>query len=186
MTLILGIDPGLRTTGYGLIKVRGLQNQWVASGQIKVNPSLHLSERLLVIDQNMTTIVQQYKPDEVAIEDVFVAKSAGSALKLGHARAAAILAVARCGLSVTEYQPRKVKKSVVGQGGATKAQVEIMVRMLLKLKQSLPLDVADALALAICHTHYRNSYGLHGQLPGQVKTGASRRRQFRVKSRRLS
>lgn len=186
MTLILGIDPGLRTTGYGIIKVSGLQHQWVASGQIKIDSLLPMSGRLLGIHQHLTEFIQKYQPDEAAIEDVFVAKSAGSALKLGQARAAAILAAAGSGLPVAEYQPRKVKKSVVGQGGATKAQVELMVRRLLNITQPLPPDVADALALAICHAGYRNSYGLQGQLSKGSEAGLDRKRSFRVRRRRPS
>ena len=180
MTLILGIDPGLRITGYGVIKSLGLQSEWVASGQINVDAKLPLSERLHAIHSHLAGLIETHQPDEAAIEDVFVAKSAGSALKLGQARAAAILAAAGHGLSVAEYQSRTIKKSVVGRGGSTKTQVQRMVCTLLNLSCPLSSDAADALAVAICHAHYRQGYGLHDQPP------TAQRRYRRRRSVRLS
>ena len=152
MSLILGIDPGSRTTGYGLIQSRQGKLVYVASGCIRLKDSL-LAERLHVIFKGVSQIVQQYQPDDFAIEEVFMAKNAGSALKLGQARGAAIVAAGNAGLSVSEYSARKVKQAVVGKGSADKQQVQQMVMTLLGLESCPQSDAADALAIALCHAH---------------------------------
>jgi len=156
---ILGIDPGLRHTGWGIISVAGSRLNLVAEGRISAATDLPLSERLMVIHAELETVIAAHLPDEAAAEEVFMATNAASALKLGHARAAALLAPARAGLPVAEYAARLVKKSVVGTGRADKGQVAAMIAILLpgcKAKD----DAADALAVAICHAHHRTSKSL--------------------------
>jgi len=152
MSLILGIDPGSRTTGYGLLSSHRGRLSYVASGCIRTGEGA-LSERLLVIFQAVSQLIQQYRPEQFAIEEVFMAKNPSSALKLGQARGAAIVAAANAGLGVNEYSARKVKQAVVGKGGADKSQVQLMVMQLLKLDSAPQSDAADALAIAICHAH---------------------------------
>lgn len=151
--VILGIDPGSRKTGYGLVQKRGAQVAYVASGVIRMQAELGLPERLQVIFASLTEIIEQYRPSQMAVEQVFMAKSAGSALKLGQARGAAIVAGVSRGLEVFEYETRKVKQSVVGTGAADKSQVQHMVKTLLQLPASPQEDAADALAVALCHAH---------------------------------
>ncbi len=152
MTLILGIDPGSRKTGFGLINHIGGKNSYVASGVIRV-PDVSLPERLKIIFDSVTEIIQEYQPQQMAIEHVFMAKSASSALKLGQARGAAIVAAVNQNLPVSEYEARKVKQSVVGNGAADKLQVQHMIKNLLKLSAAPQEDAADALAIAICHAN---------------------------------
>lgn len=154
MTLILGVDPGSRKTGFGVINCLGSKAEYVSSGVIRV-PDFSLPERLKVIFDSVSEIIEQYCPQEFAIENVFMAKSAGSALKLGQARGAAIVAAVNQDLPVSEYEARKVKQSVVGHGGADKLQVQHMVKTLLKLPASPQEDAADALAVALCHANSR-------------------------------
>lgn len=160
MTLVLGIDPGSQITGYGFVQSDAQRHSWVASGHIKTDTQAPMPERLLTIYEALLKLIEKHQPEEVAIEDVFVARSAAAALKLGQARASALLAAASAGLPVSEYQPRKVKKSVVGTGGATKEQVQLMVRLLLKMRRPPQADAADALALAICHANHRHIMSL--------------------------
>lgn len=152
MTIILGIDPGSRKTGFGVICREGARNSYVGSGVIRI-PEVALPERLKIIFDAINEVIARYQPQEVAIENVFMAKSAGSALKLGQARGAAIVAAVGHNLSVSEYEARKVKQSVVGTGAATKAQVQHMVRTLLALPGDPQEDAADALAVALCHAN---------------------------------
>ena len=152
MALILGIDPGSRKTGYGLIDCLAGKTRYVSSGVVRM-PEGSLSERLKVIFDSVCEIIQTYQPQEMAIEQVFMAKNAGSALKLGHARGAAIVAGVSNDLPVSEYEARKVKQSVVGTGAADKLQVQHMVKTLLKLPRSPQEDAADALAVALCHAN---------------------------------
>ena len=152
MPLILGIDPGSRTTGYGLVRCQSGRLEYVASGCIRLKSDL-LAERLHVIFQGVSQIIQQFSPDEFAIEEVFMAKNASSALKLGQARGAAIVAAGNCQLPVSEYSARKVKQAVVGNGGAEKSQVQHMVKQMLGLEGNPQADAADALAIALCHAH---------------------------------
>ncbi len=152
MTIILGIDPGSRKTGFGIIRLDGSRNTYIGSGVIRI-PGTALPERLKTIFESLNKIIAHYQPQEVAIENVFMAKSAGSALKLGQARGAAIVAAVSHHLPVAEYEARKVKQSVVGTGAATKLQVQHMVKALLALPGDPQEDAADALAVALCHAH---------------------------------
>ncbi|MEX1031884.1 MAG: crossover junction endodeoxyribonuclease RuvC [Cellvibrionaceae bacterium] len=152
MSLVLGIDPGSRKTGFGIISSLGARAEYVTSGVIRV-PDVCLAERLKLIFDSITEIIQEYCPQEMAIEQVFMAKSAASALKLGQARGAAIVAAAAQDLPVSEYEARKVKQSVVGSGAADKLQVQHMIKTLLKLPSAPQEDAADALAVALCHAN---------------------------------
>lgn len=155
MTLILGIDPGSRKTGFGIINVLGSKIEYVTSGVIRMLDDSSLPERLKVIFDSVTQIIHQYCPQEMAIEQVFMAKNAASALKLGQARGAAIVAAVALDLPVSEYEARKVKQSVVGNGAADKLQVQHMVKTLLRLPAAPQEDAADALAVALCHANTR-------------------------------
>ena len=152
MAIILGIDPGSLKTGFGLINALGGRCEYVASGVIRL-PKAELPERLQVIFASLLEVIEEYSPQEMAIESVFMSKSAGSAIKLGQARGAAIVAATSCHLPVAEYEAKKVKQSVVGSGAADKFQVQHMVKQLLKLSATPQEDAADALAVAICHAH---------------------------------
>lgn len=184
MTLILGIDPGSQTTGYGFIEAGLQQHKAIAFGCIRTKKFPTMAERLKVIYRELYILVQEYRPEEVAIEDVFVSRNPQTALKLGHARAAALLAVANNDLPIAEYQPRKVKKSVVGSGQAIKEQVQLMVCMLLRLSQPLQADAADALAVAICHAHHRNTVAY--QLGGHTVRHKKGRWSVKALSRQIS
>jgi len=151
---ILGIDPGSRLTGFGVLDFVGDRASYVASGTIK-SPDGSFPERLKKIFDSVSDVVVQYQPDIVAIESVFMAKNAGSALKLGHARSAAICATFAFDIEVFEYAPREIKQAVVGTGSASKDQVQHMVVSLLQLDGVPASDAADALAAAICHGHQR-------------------------------
>ncbi|WP_300540761.1 crossover junction endodeoxyribonuclease RuvC [Maricaulis sp.] len=153
---ILGIDPGLRRMGWGVIRAEGTRLGAVAHGVVAPPADAPMAVRLDYIFQAVTDLVAEHAPDEAAIEEAFMAANASSALKLGHARAAALLAPARAGLPVAEYAARLVKKSVVGTGGAEKDQVAAMVGVLLPGTKARA-DAADALAVAICHAHHRRS-----------------------------
>jgi crossover junction endodeoxyribonuclease RuvC len=156
MTRILGIDPGSRVTGYGIIDQAGQQISYVASGCIRTSGDA-LAERLGIIFAGVNTIIQQYLPDEMAIERVFMNKNADSALKLGQARGAAICASVHREVPVDEYAAREIKQAVVGNGGATKEQVQHMICVLLSLQKTPPSDAADALGVAVCHGHQRET-----------------------------
>jgi crossover junction endodeoxyribonuclease RuvC len=173
MTLILGIDPGSRKTGFGIIQVQGSRHHYIASGVIRL-PERALSERLKLIFDGISEIIRLHGPEQVAVEEVFMAKSAGSALKLGQARGAAIVACVNCDLPVAEYTARQIKQAVVGTGAADKEQVQHMVMTLLRLPAPPQEDAADALATAICHAHTRQ--GLLGlALAGSELKGRMRR-----------
>jgi crossover junction endodeoxyribonuclease RuvC len=148
---ILGIDPGLRHTGWGMIESHQGRLRYIASGRINPNASLAMTERLQVLHQELSLILQQYTPDSAAIEETFVNDNALTSLKLGHARGALMLTLGMHGLSVAEYAPRLVKKSVVGVGNAAKEQVQMMIKHLLPTAPKASADEADALAVAICH-----------------------------------
>lgn len=158
---ILGLDPGLRRTGWGVIACEGSRLSCVAFGTIAPPPSAPLSDRLLAVLSEIDAVIAKHGPHEAAAEETFMAENAMSALKLGHARAAAMLAPARAGLPVAEYAARLVKKSVVGTGAADKTQVAAMIRVLLP-GTGAKADAADALAVAICHAHHRTSRKLSG------------------------
>jgi crossover junction endodeoxyribonuclease RuvC len=154
--IILGIDPGSRITGYGLINQHGNKLEYIASGCIRLGKD-ELPERLNQIFDSVTEIVNLYSPQEMAIEEVFMGKNAASALKLGQARGSAIVACTQQNLPIAEYAARKVKQSVVGKGSATKDQMQHMVMTLLQLPGVPQEDAADALGIAICHAHTRQS-----------------------------
>jgi len=152
MAVILGIDPGSRVTGYGVIKAIKRELHYIDSGCIRTGEG-HLSDRLLKIFNGICELMEQHHPDEVAIEQVFIHQNPSSALKLGHARGVAMVACASHRLDVSEYSPRAIKQAVAGYGGAEKTQVSLMVEQLLRLSASPQSDAADALAVAICHSH---------------------------------
>ncbi len=154
MSLILGIDPGSRKTGFGIINYVSGQSEYITSGVIRL-PAGELPERLRIIFDSVTELLELHSPQEVAVEQVFMAKSADSALKLGQARGVAIAACAVRDMPVTEYSARQIKQSVVGSGAAEKSQVQHMVQVLLKLPAAPQEDAADALAAAMCHAHTR-------------------------------
>ena len=149
---ILGIDPGSRFTGFGIIEVNGDRVIAVQHGVIKAGTG-EFPERLGIIFAGVRDLIGEHQPAEVAIETVFVSRNPGSALKLGQARGAAICAAISLGLPVSEYAPRSVKQAIVGRGGADKVQVQHMVMVLLQLQEKLQEDAADALAVALCHQH---------------------------------
>ena len=152
--IILGIDPGSRITGYGLIWIEGSKQGCIEHGTIRTI-SENFSDRLHEIYSQLKTIIQTYQPSEAAIEQVFVQKNVQSALKLGQARGAAIVAMASEGLFVAEYSAREIKQATVGYGAASKEQMQHMVSSLLQLKSTPPSDAADALAIALCHANGR-------------------------------
>lgn len=167
MTIILGIDPGSRLTGYGIIKQEGRTCTYIASGCIKaIAAGTELAPRLQTIFAGVSELILQFKPDLFAIEQVFMAKNPDAALKLGQARGAAMVAATNTELPVAEYSARQIKQSVVGTGAATKDQVQHMVCSILKLPARPQADAADALAVALCHAH---SYDSLTKLQGQVK-----------------
>jgi crossover junction endodeoxyribonuclease RuvC len=152
---ILGLDPGLRCTGWGIVDVTGQRLAHVAHGTIRPPEQLSLAARLLAIFEGVAQVISEHAPHEAAIEETFVNTNAASTLKLGHARAAAMIPPARAGLLVAEYAATVVKKSVVGTGGADKDQVVFMIRRLLPTAAVTSTDAADALAVAIAHAHAR-------------------------------
>ncbi len=154
-TRILGLDPGLRITGWGIIDVAGSGLTHVDHGIVTSKDGEDLSSRLVSLYSQLIDIIQQYAPHEAAVEETFVNKNPLSALKLGAARGVVLLAPAYAGLSVGEYSPNKVKKSVVGVGHADKTQIAMMVGRLLPKSGGVTQDAADALAVAICHAHHR-------------------------------
>ena len=157
VTRILGIDPGSRITGYGVIEETGRgSNKYVASGSIRVKADT-FPERLKQIFDGVTEVIALYQPDEMAIEQVFMHKNADSALKLGQARGAAICASMAAGLAVSEYAARQVKQALVGKGGADKSQVQHMVKILLSIQGELQIDASDALGICLCHSHYQQT-----------------------------
>ncbi len=152
--ILLGLDPGLGTTGWGLIRAEGNRLSHLANGRLKTDSAAPLARRLAHLDAMLTALVADHGPAAAAVEEVFVNANPQSTLKLGQARGVVICAVARAGLEVGEYAARLVKKSVVGVGGADKAQVHAMVARLLPGVVIDGADAADALAVAICHAHH--------------------------------
>lgn len=165
MTRILGIDPGSRLTGYGVIDRSTEGYCYVASGSIR-STSEYFPNRLKEIFESLQEVIHCYQPEETAIEQVFMHKNADSALKLGQARGAAICAVHTAGLPVFEYAARQVKQALVGKGSAEKTQVQHMVKILLNIRGELQIDASDALGLCLCHSHYQ-------QTALRVRQGAS-------------
>lgn len=172
MSIILGIDPGSVKTGFGLIHCDGNKHRYLSSGVIRL-PTGPLPARLKVIFDCISTLIDEHSPDEVAVEEVFMAKSAGSALKLGQARGAAVAACVSRNLPVAEYTARQIKKSVVGTGAASKEQVQHMVKTLLTLPAAPQEDAADALAAALCHAHSWQGLGNLNQptVRGRMRRG---------------
>ncbi len=150
--IILGIDPGTRITGYGIIKFNNNSFIKIANGSINLPANKSIPVRLQIIYDELHKIIKKYKPDEFAIETAFYGKNVQSAMKIGYARGVAILCAMHNKLEANEYSPREVKKSVVGKGGASKEQVSFMIKTLLNIKsEKLKVDESDALAIAICH-----------------------------------
>jgi len=152
---IIGIDPGLRNTGWGVIEADGTRLSYIADGSVHSDADAPLATRLLQIHTQLAEVLRNFLPDEAAIEETFVNKDARATLKLGQARGAAMLVPALVGISVAEYAPNVVKKSVVGSGHAEKDQVKHMVKLLLPRAEMKTVDSTDALAIAICHAHHR-------------------------------
>ena len=162
---VMGIDPGSLCTGYGIVEETGGQLTSVHFGSIASKPKSPFAHRLKTIYDGLTSVMAEYQPDAVAVEDIFFAVNAKSTIKLGQTRGVALLATAQADITLAEYSPLEVKQSVVGYGRADKHQVRDMVTAILKLQQKPePLDVSDALAVAICHLH---SY----QARARLKTG---------------
>jgi crossover junction endodeoxyribonuclease RuvC len=157
LSRILGIDPGLHITGWGVVDYDGFRLKYAAHGTIVSSSSEDVALRLSRIFKELSDVVEEYSPEEAGIEEVFVNKNSFSSLKLGMARGAAICCVGVLGLKVCEYAANKVKKTVVGAGHATKEQVSMMVQKLLNCSD-VKLDAADALAVAICHAHHKTFY----------------------------
>jgi crossover junction endodeoxyribonuclease RuvC len=151
---VLGLDPGLRHTGWGVIDVEGNRLTHVADGVASAPTDLPMGERLVVLFRQLGEVLERFRPDEAAVEETFVNRNAASTLKLGVARGVVLLAPAERGVPVAEYSTNLVKKSVVGAGHAEKAQVQLMVRRLLPGCAVVKADAADALAVAICHAHH--------------------------------
>lgn len=156
MALILGIDPGSRITGYGIVNAVGNRLEYVTCGSIRL-PDVGHPQRLKKIFDSVCQIIEEFSPQESAIEEVFLGKSVSSALKLGQARGSAMVACLHHDLSVAEYSPRKVKQALVGNGNADKAQVQHMIKVLLGVTGEVQADAADALAIAICHANTKAS-----------------------------
>lgn len=154
---IIGLDPGLRRTGWGVVESQGNALRFIASGTVTSDDREDLAARLCQLHDGIHAIIGQYAPEEAAVEHTFVNANPSSTLKLGQARGIAMLVPARAGLRVAEYAPNMVKKSVIGVGHGDKAQIRMMVRVLLPKATFESDDAADALAIAICHAHHRQS-----------------------------
>lgn len=151
--LIIGLDPSLTCTGWGIVAKQGNRLSHIANGQIKTDPKAALAQRLVMLDAGLAEVIAEYRPGAGAVEEVFVNKNPQSTLKLGQARGVCLLALAKAGLPVAEYATRLVKKAIVGTGGADKAQVQAMLGVLLPGVKLAGADAADALAVAIAHAH---------------------------------
>ncbi len=172
VTTILGIDPGSRITGYGVVRMDGPHAVYLASGHIRV-AEFDMPERLKRIFNELTTVIDEYLPDHAAIEKIFMSRNADSALKLGQARGTAIVACAHKDLPVFEYSATQIKQAIVGRGHATKQQVQHMIKVLLCLPDAPGADAADALGTALCHGH--TQYGLRGiQAAATMRAGRLR------------
>ena len=165
MIRIMGIDPGSRMTGYGVIEIQDRRTVYIASGCVRMHDQ-DFPERLRVIFEGVGEVVERYQPTEIAIEKVFVQRNVDSALKLGQARGAAICAVVSRSLPVAEYSPTQIKQALVGRGAAAKEQVQHMVKALLQLIDYPQVDAADALACALCHSHTQQTLG---RMPAAVQ-----------------
>src|ERR1700745_1017649 len=163
---ILGIDPGLRRTGWGVIEVDGNRLAYVGCGSGEPPENLPLASRLLTIHEGLAAVLGNFRPAEAAVEQTFVNKDGVATLKLGQARGVAMLAPAMFGISVSEYAPNQVKKTVVGAGHADKNQIMVMLKLLLRRADPASADAADALAIAITHAHHRGSAALRLKVVG--------------------
>jgi crossover junction endodeoxyribonuclease RuvC len=163
---ILGIDPGLRRTGWGVIEIEGNRLTFVSCGSVEPPDGLPLARRLLTIHEGLAAVLGDFRPEEAAVEQTFVNKDGAATLKLGQARGVAMLAPAMCGISVAEYAPNQVKKTVVGAGHADKNQILVMLKILLPKAEPKSPDAADALAVAITHAHHRGSAALRLKVVG--------------------
>jgi crossover junction endodeoxyribonuclease RuvC len=180
---VFGIDPGSARTGYGCVQSDGSRHRMIVCGAITNAASNSFPEKLKVIHVELGALIAQHRPDFIAIENLFHAVNARSALKLGHARGVAMLAAVEAGVPIVEYAPAEVKQSVVGYGRAEKAQVQSMVQLLLGLAEPpTPFDASDALAIAMCHLHRMNLRGIADAVPAAAKaTGrATSWRAFRL------
>jgi crossover junction endodeoxyribonuclease RuvC len=162
--LIIGLDPSLSCTGWGIVAKQGNRLSHIANGQIKTDPKASLAQRLVTLDSGLAAVIAHYRPETGAVEEVFVNTNAQSTLKLGQARGVCLLALARTGMPVAEYAARLVKKAIVGTGAAEKAQIQAMLGVLLPGVKLAGADAADALAVAIAHAH----------LMGAASAGSSR------------
>lgn len=162
--IIIGLDPSLSCTGWGIVAKQGNRLSHIANGQIKTDPKASLAQRLVTLDSGLAEVIAQYRPETGAVEEVFVNSNAQSTLKLGQARGVCLLALARTGMPVAEYAARLVKKAIVGTGAAEKAQIQAMLGVLLPGAKLAGADAADALAVAIAHAH----------LMGPASAGSSR------------
>lgn len=163
---IIGIDPGLRRTGWGVIESDGNRLIYVGCGSVETSETMSLASRLLAIHQGLAKVLAEFAPVEAAVEQTFVNKDGVATLKLGQARGVAMLAPAMVGLAVAEYAPNQVKKTVVGAGHADKAQIQMMLKILLPKAVFTSADAADALAVAITHAHHRQSAALKLKVVG--------------------
>jgi crossover junction endodeoxyribonuclease RuvC len=170
---ILGLDPGLRRTGWGVISVDGPRLSHIAHGVIAPDDKAAFSLRLLALFSGLAEVIVEHAPHEAAVEETFMSTNGATTLKLGHARAAAILAPANAGLPVAEYAARYVKKAIVGAGAADKTQIAYMVERLLPAARGASADAADALAVAITHAHLRRAQAIVSQ-PGPVSRSSAR------------
>jgi crossover junction endodeoxyribonuclease RuvC len=157
---ILGIDPGLRRTGWGVVEYVGNRLGFIACGSIETSEKTGLAERLLVLHDGLMRVVNEFSPHEAAVETTFVNSNAVATLKLGQARGIAMLVPARSGVPVSEYAPNLIKKTIVGAGHGEKAQIRMMIGVLLPKADPRSEDAADALAIAVCHAHHRTSIAL--------------------------
>ena len=167
---LLGIDPGLRHTGWGIVTQSGNRLSFVAAGRISPDADAPMAARLLALAEGISDVIRQHRPAEAAIEETFVNKNAASALKLGQARGAAMLALAQSGLTVAEYAATLVKQSVTGHGHADKGQIAAMIGILLPGAGKLAADAADALAVAVTHAHHR---AMNTLIVGQIHAARS-------------
>lgn len=164
---LIGLDPGLRNTGWGVIETDGVSVRHVADGVVRSVTDAPIAVRLTQLYDAVRELIVRFEPDEAAVEETFVNRNPESTLKLGHARGVVLLAPAKAGLPVAEYSPKRVKKAVVGTGNAAKDQVQAMIASLLPGAVIASPDAADALAVAICHAHYVQARGAYGAEAGQ-------------------
>ena len=178
---VFGIDPGSARTGYGCVQSDGARHRLIACGAISIPVSNSFPQKLQIIHAELASLLAEHRPDCVAIENLFHAVNARSALKLGHARGVAMLAAVEAGLPIVEYTPAEVKQSVVGYGRAEKGQVQSMIQLLLGLSEPpTPYDASDALAIAVCHLHKMNLRGIPAVTRPRSGRGATSWRAFRL------